>query len=867
MTSITRILFWFFVGAALAGGIWAYYSIKNSKKPKLEALSVLPDSCLVYLNTTNFSELNKKINSQSLVFDKLKAFAPVKELCNTIHFFDSLTNTNDLIREELSENLLHLAVYDKNCDWLLCFNIKELGKQTQVFKNTSTLLGLKACDGELYTFNSPGKTPCYFNLNSGVAMLSNAPNLIKKATNSALSKFHKSAAYQDLQSTLSENNVLSIYVNHELYAANKACKSLNLSLHCKKGFLAAAVDIDPSEIKATGYTTIDSSEVLAALANQSARSPEDFIPLLPGNTLCFKAFGFGSFKNLIGGLTDYKQSSPVQFWKEARAEALYNLKTDFEENVKSHLLAFRTSNNYDYLAIEISDSTKAFEHLKFMSDSVFNAVTQQYRLKTADSEALFLFKPLYTGATNYAACLNSHIVFSTSKEALDALLNDYKNKLLLTADENFIAYKNQNFTDEYNYLYYTSPANNKDDLEAFFNYKSEDDTLLENFKHFSYSLINGKDNFRFRMQFANEAQNSGRKQNNLWTMKLDTTSSCKPFGFVNHNTGENEVFVQDDRNNIYLCNAKGQLLWKKNVAEKIGSDVYMVDAFKNNKYQLLFNSKNYLHLIDRNGEYVKGYPVQLKAEATSPLSVLDYEGKKDYRLFIACKNNFIYNYNIQGSLNEGFKNVKTEKEVKLPVQYVKVGQSDYLVTIDVEGKIYTFSRKGENRINLRNRTIANCSSFYIDASTNINNSFLIYVDDKSGAINKISFGDRKEIVNLNYESGSAKVKYTLVDDNRATDLITTHEKTILAYNLNGGLLLEKNTGEELGDADFYSDEAHTLYYALLKNDKKLLIYKPQKQKIITVESCSMPLISELFGDTKKYLIVTNGSWLNCRMIN
>lgn len=62
----------------------------------------------------------------------------------------------------------------------------------------------------------------------------------------------------------------------------------------------------------------------------------------------------------------------------------------------------------------------------------------------------------------------------------------------------------------------------------------------------------------------NESEGKTKEQNILWTLNLDSTSRMSAFGFVNHITGENEIVVQDDANTLYLINAKGTVLWKKN---------------------------------------------------------------------------------------------------------------------------------------------------------------------------------------------------------------------------------------------------------------------------------------------------------------
>ena len=93
-----------------------------------------------------------------------------------------------------------------------------------------------------------------------------------------------------------------------------------------------------------------------------------------------------------------------------------------------------------------------------------------------------------------------------------------------------------------------------------------------------------------------------------WETLLDTVAGIKPFFFTNHLTGAKEIFVQDMKNNTYLINAAGRVLWKVPLNERITGSVYMIDYFRNGKYQLLFSGRNYLHLLDRNGNYVERYP-------------------------------------------------------------------------------------------------------------------------------------------------------------------------------------------------------------------------------------------------------------------
>lgn len=862
MLLLKKIIFALFVASALALGVWAYFNLKDSKKPTTDALSVLPDNCLVYLNTNDFFELNKKINSQSLIADKLKLFGDINAFCSTLHVFDSVFTSNNTLNEMLKKSTIHFALYEQNFNWLASFNIKRLGNQELIIIELAKILKAQKKENDIYEFALNTRNKFYFTLQSGVALISNTPVIIESALNKTTPKLQKNKEFIAFKSTLEESSLLSIYVDHKNYSKSKAASRLNLSLALKNGYSAGNLAIEPSQLTINGYLRPDTSEIISAFYDQKPQSPT-FLNLLPNNTSAFKAFGFSSFIDLNKKMPKLNTT----FWKLVSDTALFNVEDDFYKNIESYIANFESNiPGEKYVLLKVADTTKAIEHLGFMSDSL---ITEDsvfiYKLKSKGIKgSLKLFDSFFTASTNYVALCNSHLFFSENKDELFRLIVEIKNDLSISKNESFNRYKNQNLSEDFNYLVYNSPNKNIREIRSFFNFEADNlKNPFENFKHFSFSAVNNKTNFKFRWQLMNETEMINKEQNVLWSLNLDAMASMQSNAFINHITNENELVVQDDERSLYLINAKGTILWKKKLNEKINSKVFTVDIFKNNKYQLLFSSENYLHLIDRNGNYVQGYPVKLPAPATSKLSVLDYDNDKDYRLFIACKNKMIYNYSIFGVKVEKFTPVKTDNEVILPVQYSKVGLSDYLITIDKEGKIYTFSRKGEGRIGLKNKAIENCSAFYIDATNNINSTYLVYVDTKNNLVNKISFSDKKVIAKLDMDIDSSSVKFRNVDDNKAIDVIITKPNAILSFNLSGNLLFEKTIESELSATDFYSDENRALYFSFSNNKQELIITDRLKQKTKSIKASAPPLISDLFNDNKKYLIITDGTRLNC----
>ncbi len=870
MTIFRKILFGVFIIFALALGFWAYLSLKNSKKPKVDALTMLPDSCLIYFSTSDFFGLDKKLNSQSLIVDKLKMFKDINSFCTTLRQFDSLLTTRPRVKEEISENIIHFALYGSHLNWISTFNIRQLGEQEKVNEEFSRLFDANKIDKNIYSFGLGGKEKFYFSLTNGVVIISSNKETMLKALEPSAKKLCNNPSFLGFKSTLSENGLLSAYIDQGIYQKNEAALKLNLPDICRQGYYSGVVDIQPSEVKINGYLKPDSSGIISLFGSQEPQKP-DFIDDLPYACNYFQAYGFSTFSEIKIKLDRQKPKMQMEFWEMINDSALYNVRDAFYANIGNVIVDFESgASRQKFVLLGLNDTLLAKEHLKLMSDTILDRNRMQiFSLKkTRQGEFQALLAPLSDCATVFATIYHSLIYFSENEDDLSQLLYSLKGNLVLSEHESFIAYKNQNFPETFNYLVYNIPALDKTKRSSFFDFETDSKSdPFETFKHFSFFISNQKKHMEFRWHLLNETETLNKEQNILWALQLDTVSTMKAQPFVNHTTKENELLIQDDGLTLYLVNAKGTALWKRRLSEKITSPIFMVDIFKNGRYQLLFSSRNQIHLMDRNGNYINGYPLNLPAEACSPLSVFDYDNTRDYRIFVACKNNQIYNYSISGKRQQGFVPFHTDSKVRLPIQYIKVGLSDYLVALDEEGKIYTFSRRGEGRIGLRNKATANCQAFYLDVTGNVNSTNFIYTDDKNSLINKISLADKKSIIKLNYGVENAGVNFCQTGDKKTARIIFSKLNAMIAYDLNGNLLSNRTFENDLSESDYYEDEARSVYLTRSYIRDELLVYDVQRQKTKLFGATSLPLVSDLFNDNKKYLVITNGNRLSCVLLN
>jgi hypothetical protein len=165
---------------------------------------------------------------------------------------------------------------------------------------------------------------------------------------------------------------------------------------------------------------------------------------------------------------------------------------------------------------------------------------------------------------------------------------------------------------------------------------------------------------------------------------------------INHNDPANlEIMVQDNSFQLHQLSSEGKINWSFNVGEAIISEVSQVDVLGNGKYQYLFNSKQKLFLVDREGKNVEGFPVEFPAEATAGVNVFDYDNNRNYRCFVPLGDGKVVVYDKNGKLVEGWNFLGTESEVTTPVQHFRIKGKDYIVFKDKQ-TIYIQNRRGED---------------------------------------------------------------------------------------------------------------------------------------------------------------------------
>jgi hypothetical protein len=348
---------------------------------------------------------------------------------------------------------------------------------------------------------------------------------------------------------------------------------------------------------------------------------------------------------------------------------------------------------------------------------------------------------------NYFSFIDNYLVTGNSFVTISRLLYDNLLKKTLAND---LTYRNFEGTlpSRAGYMFYCVPSGIIDYLSLFLKEDiigkiNNNINSLKKVQSAGYQFAYSNDMMynSLSVQYKDEIREETGTE---WESLLEAPACIKPFFFTNHNTGAKEIFVQDINNNIYLLNSAGRILWKTLLNERITGSVYMIDYYKNGKYQLLFAGKNYLHLLDRNGNYVERYPVKLRSPSTNSLALFDYENNRDYRLFIAGEDKLIYAYDKSGNVVKGWAQFKTAGPVKKEIRFFRISGKDYIVVTD-ETSVYFLDRSGHTRIYSK-ENVRRARKSELRLTSGSNPSLLFSSPD--GTINFIYFNGDVEKQNL-----------------------------------------------------------------------------------------------------------------------
>ncbi len=472
--------------------------------------------------------------------------------------------------------------------------------------------------------------------------------------------------------------------------------------------------------------------------------------------------------------------------KHAGVEYLYmfsnNLKV--ESNATISMMQLKKADEFQQLIQKINSVQKKNKILKYKGLDVGNFPYRKWMY-------FCVGLPFKQFNASYYCIIEDRLILSDSEQELMGYIDSYTSSQLLSNNQHFQEFTSA-LSNQYNYLCYLDINSHVNALSEILN----DDSKLKLMSHNGWQNYDG-----FAFQLSAEQKNLisniymplklkvSNSVNLAWKYELPLSTSNPAYFVINSTTKIPEVLVQDDSNHLHLIEFNSKLRWKIKLSEKIISRIYEVDYYKNGSSQFLFNSERFLYLVNEDGKLMPNYPIRLSTKASCGLSLFDYEGNKNYRIFITCDNQTVNGYELNGRPLEGW-NPKKIALINEPIQHIKVNNKDLLFMHSNDGRFFFYNRKGELQSQFKDS--ANVHYYnpftFVSDSTFANSRFVS--TDQNGKIKSIFIdGHRmyKTVGNwsnrhfFNYAnvSGDIKKEYIFLDNNQ---LIVYQDDTSIVFN-------------------------------------------------------------------------------------
>ncbi|MCZ6593898.1 MAG: hypothetical protein O6943_03170 [Bacteroidetes bacterium] len=313
-------------------------------------------------------------------------------------------------------------------------------------------------------------------------------------------------------------------------------------------------------------------------------------------------------------------------------------------------------------------------------------------------EAL-IFKPFYPFIENispaYAFQLDDFFIFTESEAIAQGLIASYKNSATL-AKTSYFENTALQLSQASSFVVYDLQGNVSGWIAPFL---TSEKSRVKKFPLAVLQLSYDRDFAHANLvcKEASPIQQSTGVISQVFNKQFDNTILGDPQFFSNHRTKGKDIVVQDVNNELYLISANGKTLWKKRLDGPILGKVQEVDILRNGKKQLAFVTRNTFYILDRNGNTVAPFPKKFKDDITQPISIFDYDRKRNYR-FVITLGKEVMMYDSKGKIVTGFTFKKAGSTIVLAPQHIRIGNKDYILIAEANGKLNILSRVGKDRI-------------------------------------------------------------------------------------------------------------------------------------------------------------------------
>ena len=727
----------------------SYNTYQDTQESVENPIVVIPNNASIILQLNEVKNLSRSLKLSN-IWMKLQNIQQVKNIAvQAEEMSDFFTNHQDIFT---SNNLLisfHKVSPNKVAS-LFSSNLERSGKDNQeIISLFAEDITTSKYDGETIYFSKlSGK---YFSFRGEILFYSSSKLLVTDAirtSNENTDNLFVDKSFLESYKTISRSSHINLIFNYNncLDLINILTKR-EIEVNNFSGWTATDINIKDNAILASGISTINkAADNFIDIFNGQKSQELEILDIIPYNTTNLFAISFKNQNNIHIRKNEFLQKRK-EFWSWQKNKKIIEDSLNFDYNTILYETSkeagiFNTSSNLNtnsyYTYFKTKEAIRATSLLQRIT-TPFSSEYKQFRINKIIDEKLTanLFGKIFETKTPFFTIIGDYFIFGRSVEAIEYIIDNYTSKNILADNRSFKEFKSY-ISDDANIFLYLNPGKT---LETFKNDLIYQESLIYNadsmskFTAFSIQINTTKNGMIHNLcLFHDEKYKEDIKEE--WYYPLDTISAIHPQFVTNHFTNTEIILIQDRYNNLIAFNVLGEKLWEKNIGNQILEKINFIDFYKNGKYQALFNTSNQLYLIDRNGNFVEGFPKNLPVNTSIGHSLFDYNKNKKYRIMIIGDDNMIYNLDKRGKNINGWKYKNTTNMINQKPIHFTVNNNDYILNSTNNSTTKLLALNGSDRVLFKNpESFANqvqvSKNGHLYAITNENKLWIADVNGKT----------------------------------------------------------------------------------------------------------------------------------------
>lgn len=895
-----KILFSLFVLLMAAVSIIAYNFYKNVKQPvNKTSFEAIPQNAALILKENNFNALYAKLSTTNIIWEELSSSTETAEQTNDrLHYLDSLISGpfKPLFSDKPILSSLHLSGAN-DFDFIFYMPVSDEVSEKQLIQKIKNVTKrnpeARSYDGaNIHTLRVNDKAKISIIVYHNTLVFSYSTVLIEDVIrqlnaetslidNTNFSKMIANSGQSEDGNLLINNKYFSKIVNQYI---NKSSKKYAANLDNYTGWTELDISIKPNSVSLNGFSFSEDNQWITLFKNQKP-TDIDVLSIIPFNTAFLYHNGLSNsksfFENRKLSLKNTNQFFSFQKYLDQQTEK-YGI--DLEEELLANIgneVAFVITesltddfSNNKFVVFQTNDLDKTSADLmnivsKVNAEPFEPVLFNDYTINKIELNNIFRFllgKPFINLENHFYTIIDEYVVFGNSESGLKKFITNVINEKTLAKDVNFKEF-NDNLSSSSNIFIYNNIARSINlykqfSLEKHIPIFDEKIDVFRKFEAISFQASTEKNGLYYNNIHLKHNPIYKQETASLWELMADTSISSAPHIVLNHKTKAKEIFVQDDANKIYLISNIGKVIWTKQLQEPIMGKVHQIDVYKNNKLQLLFNTKSKIYLIDRNGNNVESYPVKLTSEATNGITPLDYSHNRNYRLLIGCADKMVYNYDIAGAKIKGWEYSPSSSFAHGKIWHFTIANKDYIVIPLKDGKVKVIQRNGKDRLNLENKLEVSSNPIYLKIGNNLSKTYLT-TSDTLGNISKLFLNGKTALILNDKKHVNTTFSFFDFTNNNINEFIFNYENTLRIIDTDK---------KELYQNEFESSITHApLHFKLSDKTTRLGIVTENKIYLINSKgeiedgfplAGSTPFcIEDINNDNTSNLVVAHGKMI------